>query len=419
MDTNLARRAKFLGIFINIIEWYDYALYAYLAVIISDLFFPNSDKLVSLINSYAVFAIGFIARPVGSWIFGYIGDYYSRKSAMFWSLILMSIPTLMMLVIPTYQKVGIISSISIIIIRLFQGVAVGGNYGGSSVFAIEHAPMGKRGITGGWSSFGVFFGFLLGSLVCSILTSIMDKNELYAWGWRIPFLLGGASLIIAFYMLSSFPDTKLEKQQEKSVSLFSSITSLLSSNFKDIIRAISIICLDAVGIYLLFFFYKTYLELIGIGLQKTYLIHTVGMIIMISLAIFFGWLSDKIGRKPILLMVGIGFIIAPYWGFNLVKEHHHYAMLVQIVFSVIMGACYGALPSFIVEMFPRSVRYSASSLSFNLTMCIFGGTSIMIALWLLKITNNINYVSLYLGVIGVVSIIGLIGTKDKYKSPID
>jgi MHS family proline/betaine transporter-like MFS transporter len=419
MAVNLAKKAKLLGIFINIVEWYDCALYIYLSSIISDLFFPNGDKLVSLICSYLIFAIGFVARPIGSWVFGYIGDYHSRKKAMTWSLILMFIPSLLMLIIPTYQKIGILGPIAIVIIRLFQGVAVGGNYGGSFVFAIEHAAIGKRGVTGGWSSSGVFFGFLLGSLVCSILTSIMDKGELYDFGWRIPYLLSVISLILAFYLISSFPNIKQPQKEVKSTSLFKSTAILLSSNLTDIIRAISLICLDGIGIYLLFFFYKIYLELIGIDLQKIYLIHTMGMIIMISLAVFFGWLSDKIGRKPILLMVAIGFIIAPYWGFNLVKANHEHAMLVQIIFSIIMGACYGSLPSFIVEMFPRAIRYSGSSLAFNLTMCIFGGTSIIIALWLLKLTNNINYVALYLGIVGVIAIAGLIGTKDKYQDPID
>jgi len=421
-ENNSHNKAKFLGIFVNVIEWYDYALYIYLASIIAELYFPNNDRLMSLISSYAVFAAGFIARPVGAWIFGYIGDYYSRKKALFCSLIMMSIPSSLMLFIPSFEKWGYFSSISILLIRICQGVAVGGNYGGGFVFTIEHARKGTRGITGGLGSFATFSGFLLGSIVCSTLTNNLDKQDLYDWGWRMPFLFSIFSLLIAFYLGSQVSSEEKPNSKELSPkeSIFSSISKLYSSHPSIMLRAITIICLDAVGIYILFFFYKLYLEeIIGMEIEKVYNIHDIGMNIMIIFAVFFGWLSDKIGRKPILLMVSLSFIITPYIGFNLVKHHPEYALLVQLVFALTMGACYGALPAFIVELFPRSIRYSGCSLAFNLSMCIFGGTSTIFALWLIKITNNVSYVALYLSLIGLLSIIALSGIKDKYQQEID
>jgi MFS transporter, MHS family, proline/betaine transporter len=407
MHTTTSERSKFFAIFITIIEWYDYTLYAYLAPIISQLYFPNHDKYASLIITYMVFAVGFVARPIGAWLFGYMADYYSRKKAIYFSLILMLVATTMMMLLPTYQKWHLASTVALVLIRLLQGIAVGGNYGISFVFAIEHAPLKKKAFTGALTQVGVFIGFLMGSIICTYLSNTMSKEYLWHIGWRMPFLLSIMFLLLALYLGKNMQDNPSDAVRE---SIFASLKLLFGKHLKIMLCAIGVICLDGVGIYLLFFFYKIYLEqVIGLDLAISYKIHTFGMALMILFTIFFGFLADKIKRRSILLWVCVCFMLMPYWGFNYVKSASVAdIILVQSIFALMMGACYGALPAFIVELFPSKIKYSGSGMAFNICICAFGGTSLMVALFLMKITENVTSVASYLALVGFVAMIALL-----------
>jgi MHS family proline/betaine transporter-like MFS transporter len=409
MHITTAQKAKFFAIFITIIEWYDYTLYAYLAPIISKLYFPDHDNFTSLISTYMVFAVGFMARPIGAWIFGYMADYYSRKKAIYFSLILMLIATSLMLLLPTYEHWHLVSTFALVVIRLLQGVAVGGNYGISFVFAIENAPFNKRSFTGALTQVGVFVGFLLGSIICTYISHTMNQEYLWQIGWRLPFVLSVMFLLLALYLGKNIQDN-FPSSTRKKESVFAGIKLLFTKHLKLMLCAIGVICLDGVGIYLLFFFYKIYLEqVIGISMALSYKVHTFGMALMILFTMAFGMLADKIKRHSILLCVCISFMILPYWGFNYVKSGAVAdIVLVQGIFALMMGACYGALPVFIVELFPKNIRYSASGMAFNICICAFGGTSLMVALFLMKITANVLSVAMYLALIGLVAMLGVL-----------
>ena len=179
------------GIVGNILEWYDFAVYGYFASVIGHLFFPSADPSISLIAAFGAFAAGFLVRPLGGLVFGRIGDLMGRKTALTLSVLAMAVPTVLIGLLPTYELIGIAAPIAIVILRIIQGLSVGGEYTTSLVFLAEHAPKGRRALNASWGIWGASAGILLGSGVGSIVTSVVDSADLLEWGWRIPFLLGG------------------------------------------------------------------------------------------------------------------------------------------------------------------------------------------------------------------------------------
>lgn len=200
VSINYSYRNVVAGALATLFEWYDYAVYGYFAVIIGKNFFPAADSLTELMSTFAVFATGFVMRPLGAIVFGFIGDKFGRRKALSLSVIMMAIPTCILGILPTYQQIGIVAPILLIIIRLVQGLAVGGNYGGSFVFAIEHAKPNKEGFIGSLVMVGVIVGILLGSAAAAIFSHLLSPDSLELWGWRIPFLLGIVAIFSGLYI---------------------------------------------------------------------------------------------------------------------------------------------------------------------------------------------------------------------------
>jgi len=189
------RRVIAAGVVGNVMEWYDFAVYGYFAVTIGHLFFPSSDPTVSLIGSLGAFAAGFLVRPLGGVVFGYVGDVFGRKAALTWSIMLMAVPTLALAFVPTYAQIGVAAPIIVILLRLLQGLSVGGEYSNSVLFLVEHAPPNRRSFFGCWGNWGSTLGFLIGSGVATFMTAVLSEAQMESWGWRIPFVCG---IFVAF-----------------------------------------------------------------------------------------------------------------------------------------------------------------------------------------------------------------------------
>lgn len=200
------------GIIGNIMEWYDFALYGYMAAIISLLFFPNQTKFLSLLSTYGIFAVGFVMRPIGAAVFGWLGDTIGRSRTMLISVIVMMIPTFALGLLPTYSNVGIWAPILLIIMRLVQGFSVGGEFSSSVTYLVETSAPSKRGLSGSWSNLGSGMGMLLGSLVAASVTSILSADALNSWGWRLPFLLGGILGSASIILRKNLPDSQHFKE---------------------------------------------------------------------------------------------------------------------------------------------------------------------------------------------------------------
>ncbi len=403
------------GTLATMFEWYDYAVYGYFAVIIGKNFFPHADKVMELMSAFAVFATGFIMRPLGALFFGYMGDRLGRRRALSLSVVMMAISTCLLGIIPTYHQIGILAPIFLVIIRLVQGLAVGGNYGGSFVFAIEHAQEDKKGFAGSIVSVGVIVGFLMGSAVAVVFSNLLSENSLQEWGWRIPFLLGLIALFAGVYIKKHTEETPYFKSMKKTISkrIRLPITSLFKEHKQKIAQAMGFILFDVVGIYILFSFMTTYLTTYAkMPMQIALQMNTVNLLCMVLFIPVFGIAADRIGYKKIMYFAATAFLLFSYPAF-VIFSHGNVVecWLMQLFFAVVMAAVYGVLPVVIVELFPVDVRYSASSFVCNVSAAIFGGTAPWFSTWLIYKTELLTSPAFYLMLVSIFGFIAIQGMQ--------
>lgn len=400
------------GALATMFEWYDYAVYGYFAVIIGKNFFPHTDKIMEIMSAFAVFATGFIMRPFGAIFFGYIGDRLGRRKALSLSVVMMAIATCLLGVIPTYKQIGILAPIILVVIRLVQGLALGGNYGGSFVFAIEHAPANKRGFAGSLTMVGVIVGFLLGSGMAVIFSNLLNETDLQEWGWRIPFLLGLVALFVGVYIQNHTEETSDFKSKKNTINKASQlpIITIFKQYKKNIAQAMGFLLFDLVGFHVLFSFMTTYLTTYAkIPIQMTLQINTANLFCMVLCIPIFGIAADRVGYKKIMYFVALSFLILTYPAFVIFSHGNvMQCWLMQLLFAIVMAAVYGVLPVAIVELFPVDVRYSASSFVCNVSAAIFGGTAPWFSTWLIYKTGLLTAPAFYLMLI---SIFGFIAIK--------
>jgi MHS family proline/betaine transporter-like MFS transporter len=394
------RKVVISGMIGNALEWYDYALYAQFAAIIGQHFFPPSDDpLVPIISTFGIFAAGFIMRPVGAVVFGRIGDKYGRRIALSIAISMMAIPTALIGLLPSYETIGIAAPICLTIIRLLQGMSLGGEFSGCIAFVVEHAPMEKRGLAGSSSFVSMCAGMLLGSLTATFMSTIMDEKTLVDWGWRIPFvaglLIGGIGLHIRMHL------------SESPVYLNAKENGLLSEKpLREIARHYRKELFIAMGLYLtvtvpfftLTVFVNNFMQTeLGHPVADSLMINTVSLIIMIVLMPFSSMISDKIGRKPILIIGALSILFFAYPIFWLLaKPGFTLPLISQIIFATVVAIYMGPVPTSLVELFPTRVRFTGVALSYNLSAAIFGGTAPMVAFWLTKTTENNHAMAYYI-----------------------
>jgi MHS family proline/betaine transporter-like MFS transporter len=408
-DAAITTRSRYkniaAGALATMFEWYDYAVYGYFAVIIGKNFFPHADKIMEIMSAFAVFATGFIMRPFGAIFFGYIGDRLGRRKALSLSVVMMAIATCLLGVIPTYQQIGILAPIVLVIIRLVQGLALGGNYGGSFVFAIEHAHANKRGFAGSLTMVGVIVGFLLGSGMAVIFSKLLSEADLQEWGWRIPFLLGLVALFVGVYIQNHTEETADFKSKKSSTNEAAQlpIITIFKQYKKNIAQAMGFLLFDLVGFHVLFSFMTTYLTTYAkMPLQVALQINTANLFCMVLCIPIFGMAADRVGYKKIMYFVALSFLILSYPAFVIFSQGNVVqCWLMQLLFAIVMAAVYGVLPVAIVELFPVDVRYSASSFVCNISAAIFGGTAPWFSTWLIYKTELLTAPAFYLILISI------------------
>lgn len=383
----------------NILEWYDFALYGYFATVISSLFFPSSDKTLSLLVTFAVFAIGFVMRPLGAILFGHYGDRYGRKKSLAFAVILMAIPTIIIGLLPTYETWGLTAGVMLIICRLLQGLAVGGEFTGSIVYICEHAPKEKRGFYASLTMFSAFLGLLLGSAVSTLVNYLAAGTGAELWAWRIPFISGFILGVVGLYLRLGMPETPyFEKmKQENKIADMPLIAAFKYAPIK-IIQATLLVFLPAMSFYLLFVYLSSYLNIyLNIPLQNSLVINTICMMMIIIITPMAGMLADSIGRKRVLYMGAVGFLVFSYPLFILINKAELVTILfAQAMFGVFVAVSYAAVPATLVELFPSEIRYTAMSLPYNLANALFGGTAPMVATYMINYTDNNLSPSYYL-----------------------
>ena len=398
----------------NALEWYDFTIYAFFVPIIASQFFPNKDRLTSLLATFGVFAVGFLARPFGAILFGYIGDHAGRKKALVLSMMMMSFPTFFIGILPNHQAIGILAPLILIGLRIIQGLAVSGELTTATVFLIEHADQNKRGFAGSLAMAGALLGMVFSSVLATLIDLALNDAQLAAWGWRIPFLLGGLIGIMGLIIRLRAVDPEMyetaraqNKLKPQRVSVKQHISSL---NYSTILIGIFLTSIMAIANYFLIAYFNTFLvEIQGLALRPVMLINTLAISIQVITTIFMGKLSDAIGRQRVLAsgMISLAILAQPiFWLFT--QQNIYFAFFGEIMFALASGALTGVIPTLLAEMFDTYHRNMGISLSYNLALALFGGTVPIVAMTLVAYTHNIYVPAWYLMAFSILALITLL-----------
>lgn len=364
----------------NALEWYDFMIYGYFSPTIGKLFFPEfSGEFMNVFLSLLVFAIGFIARPIGAIIFGHIGDKLSRKTSLLLAIYLMMVPTFLIGCLPTYAEVGMTSPILLLSLRLIQGLALGGGFSGSMVFLVEHAKKKHQGFSGSFSTCSLIAGAVIGSAVSAIIFKCYSGQEILEWAWRIPFLLSAISGGMALYLRKNINDSENQKNQDKN---FFPMKEILTKNRKELFTVVFLDLLTAVGFFGITIYLPVFLAARGVPELVAQNINTVNMLIFGGLVILGGYTGDKIGFSKTLCLSALTFSAISYPAFYLLNLHKAYTIFFgQLLLILPLGIFFGIIPATIVRIFPEKLRTSGVGLAHNLSMALFGGTTPSFLVW--------------------------------------
>ncbi len=375
----------------NMLEWFDFAIYGYFATALGKVFFPASDPTLQTVASFGIFAIGYLARPIGSLILGPVGDLLGRRKMMIWSIMIMGVASFMVALLPSYAHVGAIAAYALLFLRMTQGFSIGGEYTGSMVYAAEASPQGKEGLMSGIAHAGALLGFFLGSLTAALTAFVFGESAVNDWAWRLPFLLGALVAIAGWKLRAHMPET-LETAIEHKISskeLFALIAMRLKEvalGWRTLVQIAALISFSNVLFYVQFVYFVDYAAKHGGSMQSANTVATAIQFVGIPLVVLGGWLADKIGRVKITwyatwagAILCIPAILASQLG-GVIGLAIGQALIVAPVMLL-----FGAQGILISRLVKPEQRCSVFAIGYSLAVAIFAGTAPMVTAWLLEI----------------------------------
>ena len=413
--------ASFIG---TAIEWYDFFLYGTAAALVfGQLFFPVSTPLIGTLSAMGTFAVGFVARPVGGLIFGHYGDRIGRKTMLIISLLMMGIATFLIGLLPTYESIGIWAPILLVAFRIFQGLGVGGEWGGAVLLAVEHAPEGRRGYYGSWPQMGVPAGPLLGNLALLPLSLALSQEAFLSWGWRIPFLfsivLVGVGLFIRLRIMES---PAFREVQESETAVDMPIMDVIRIYPKNVFLAMGMRIAENGIFYILTVFVLSYItEHLGLSRNTGLIGVIIGSVIGLFTIPFFGALSDRYGRRPLYMFGAVFSLVFSFPFFWLLDTGSTVVIWLAIVLGLILGhdPMYGPQAAYFSELFGTRVRYSGASIGYQLASVVGGGISPAIATLLLAWAGGHWWlVAVYTGVLALITIVSTYLASETFQEDI-
>lgn len=380
------RRVLLGGMVGNGLEWYDYAIYGHMAVLIGQLFFPEGNAAMKTLQSFGVFAVGFVARPFGGILFGWLADRFGRRFSLSLSVLLMAGSTGAIGCMPTYAQIGWAAPVLLVVLRIVQGLSVGGEFSGAITYMVEHARPRRRGLIGSMAMASLVMGFVAGSLVASAVSHSMSAEAFQQWGWRIPFLLGVLIGLVGFFIRRACEESPLfEAAREEGALSHKPVREVLSEHWLPVLRGVGVYFLVTMPFYMASIWFIAYnKQTLGLPMSKALAYNTVTMIAMLAMVPLTGWLSDKYGRKPTLDFIALLFLVCSWPIFGQFDPRFIAATTgAQIGFALLVGAMLGPVPALLTELFPTRVRTTGLGISYNIAAALFGGTAPLVCTWLL------------------------------------
>ncbi|CAG9191036.1 MFS transporter [Paraburkholderia caribensis] len=377
-----AATAAFIG---TMIEWYDFYIYATAAALVfGELYFPSGDRFVSTMASFATFAVGFFARPLGGIVFGHLGDRIGRKKALMTTLMMMGIATVCVGLLPDYSKVGMLAPVLLVLLRVVQGIAVGGEWGGAVLMAGEHAPQGRRTFFASFAQLGSPAGLILSLIAFRAVTS-MDKADFMSWGWRLPFLASSVLLIVGIVIrlgVNESPEFQRVKESNRTAKL--PIAEVFSSAWGLVLLCIGANTIGIAGVYFTNTFMIAYTTQY-VGVTRSLILDCLFAVAIIQFVSqpLAAWLAERIGGARFLKIAALLAMISPYPMFMLVQSGSAVPMVIGIAIAVVcMASFYSVIAGFVSGIFPTRVRYSGISLAYQVCGAVAGGLTPLVGTWL-------------------------------------
>lgn len=415
------RKAIMAGGIGNFVEWFDFALYAQFATIIGLHFFPSEDPTARLLATFAIFAVGFLARPIGGLIFGQLGDRKGRKIALSWAVILMSFATVAIGLTPSFATIGVMAPVLLLLWRICQGLSAGGEYAGASSFVVEHAPVGKRALFASINPVATALGTIGGALVGLIVTVSVPEAVLIEWAWRIPFIVAGPLGLIGLYLRSKVEETpefsailEVEEGQKQHAPVIEAFRTTKSRMF----ILFGWAALNAVSFYLLTSYMVSYMtQRVGFSQSEALWIYIIGLAAFAVACPFVGILIDRFGPPRIAATSAVVLAVVVIPAFGMMES----GMIVSAIFGlslygIVVAGIATLTPLLMVDLFPVHIRYTASAVSYNLAYAAFGGTAPYLAVWMVSRTDigeMPGYYLIGLSMLGL--IVALVGLSRLYK----
>lgn len=411
------RKAIVAGTIGNTVEWVDWALYSIFAKIIADEFFSKSDGAVALLSTLAVFAVGFVMRPVGAAVLGAYADRHGRKKGMTLTVGLMAGAGFVIAITPSYDSVGIVSPLLLLVSRLVQGFSAGGEFGSSSAFLVESAARGRRAFAGSWQQVSVAGGVLVASLMGTLATSILSDDALHSWGWRVAFILGALLGLVGLWLRVSVADTDSFAQVQGAGRTHTNpVKAMFVEHPAAALRVAGITVAGTLTYYIWVNYLPTYANLTtGIPLRTALLSQTLCLVVFVIALPFIGVVSDRVGRKPTMAAFAGGFVVLAWPLLHLLGNSFLSLFLVQLIGMLLVLGYSANCAVIMAEQFPPEVRATGIALPYALAVAIFGGTAPYLTTWLHE-SGHSDLLWVYVSAASLISLVVYLTmpeTKDK------
>jgi len=419
-----SRRALVAGAIGNFVEWYDFTLYGASAPILATVFFAaDVDPEVAILATFATFGVAFLVRPFGAVILGNLGDRVGRRGVLAGVVLTVSVGTALIGVLPPYAAIGIAAPILLVLIRALQGFTAGGEFGGSAAFIIEYAPRGRRGYYGAWQTATVALGAAAGSFAVVLVTSLLDDEALYSWGWRLPFLVALPLGLVGLFLrlrMEDTPEYRAEKQAREASS--EKTRTPIAEAFRSYWRFIVLGALIVTGGTVTTYTFQNYVPssyntVDGVALEVEQLGNTLGLLVYAAACLLFGHLSDRFGRKPFVIAGAVALLLVMLPAYELGRTGSLLAITAALALvGVCVAAIMGLVPVLLADFFPTAVRMSGLSMSYTIANALFGGTAPFVVAALVSATGAPNTAVFYCMGAVVITLIGAIVLRRSHET---
>ncbi|MGY6215705.1 MFS transporter [Methylolobus aquaticus] len=382
------RKAIVAGIAGNAIEWYDFALYGHFSVIIGETFFPKEEPGLAMLAAFAVFSVSFFMRPLGALLFSAIGDRWGRKRALSLSMLGMALPTAAIGLLPSFGDIGVAATVLLVLLRLLQGISLGGEMGGAVTYVMEHTPGHRIGLASSLIQASTCLGLLSGTLISSAISAWLTPEQFLSWGWRIPFLLGLGAAWIGFRIRQKMPESALYEAAKAQNTLHRNpVAAVIARHKRRVLIGVAVVTPMTCCFFFAFVYFNSFmLANLQFPPSRALLVTSAGLIVSLATTLLGGWLADRWGYKRILAIGIVGLVVGVHPLFDAMSGHPEprWVLPAFFAFTVLIGIYTSSAFAAVTGLFATGVRYSGVSLAVNIASPVFGSTAPLLAAWLVR-----------------------------------